>query len=335
MNSCRLCNQSFISSWSSKDAKSGAAMKMALCGGCGLVQQTQLPTDEELRIYYSHHYREDYKSTHKPKLKYVARAGKAAKDRLAFIERAGIQPAGKQLLDIGAGGGEFCYLASRAGFKVGGIEPHQGYSEFARDEYGVDIQTCEIADLQARQADVVTLFHVFEHMARPREAVRKIWSVLAEDGHLVIEVPNIHQADASPHNIYFKAHLFYYSRFSLMAAVSQFFELVSVEDEGNLFMAFRKRAHPLSQLILPSQAQIDITADRLLSKGWIEYLTVGGGLKKPFKRLEKNAEELLLGKAKPREVLDQVWETKKTYKPAYLSLGLIAGAAIIVEACAS
>ncbi|MDH4395012.1 MAG: class I SAM-dependent methyltransferase [Limnobacter sp.] len=320
MKSCRLCNQSFISNWSSKDAKSGESLQMALCGACGLVQQTQLPTDEELRIYYSHHYREDYKATHKPKLKYVARAGNAAKDRLAFIERAGIQSAGRQLLDIGAGGGEFCYLASRAGFEVGGIEPHQGYSEFARDEYGVDIQTCGIADLQARQADVVTLFHVIEHMARPTEAVRKIWSVLVEDGHLVIEVPNIHQADASPHNIYFKAHLFYYSRFSLMAAVSQFFELICVEDEGNLFMAFRKRAQPLSQMILPTQAQIKMTADRLSRKGWVEYLTVGGGLKKPFKRLTKIGQELLIGRARPRVVLDQVWESSRNYKPAYLML---------------
>lgn len=335
MKSCRLCNQSFSSLWASKDAKSGEQLEMGLCGACGLVQQTQLPTDEELRIYYSHHYREDYKSTHKPKLKYVQRAGQAAKDRLAFMERAGIQASGKRLLDIGAGGGEFCYMASKAGFKVNGIEPHQGYSGFARDEYGVNIQTCGIADLTVAQAQVVTMFHVFEHLARPADAIAKIWSVLADDGHLVIEVPNIHQADASPHNIYFKAHLFYYSRLSLMAAVSQFFELVRVEDEGNLFMAFRRRAQPLSQMVMPSQAQIQLTAKRLAKKGWMEYLFVGGGLMKPFKRLAKAADEACIGKAKPGEVLDRVWESSNNRRPAYFMLGMIASAALVVEACSA
>ena len=126
MNSCRLCNSSFIRNWTAKDAKTGDTLMMALCGGCGLVQQSTLPTDEELKIYYSHNYREDYKSTHQPKLKYVYRAGLAAKDRLAFIERAGIQMGARRLLDIGAGGGEFCYLASKAGFAAQGIEPHPG-----------------------------------------------------------------------------------------------------------------------------------------------------------------------------------------------------------------
>lgn len=333
MSSCRLCNSSFLSTWFSKDAKSGESLPMGLCGQCGLVQQTQLPSDEALRIYYSHHYREDYKSTHKPKLKYVQRAGQAAKDRLAFMARAGISTLGTRLLDIGAGGGEFCYLASKAGFTVNGIEPHQGYSGFARDEYGVNIQTCGIADLTDSQTQVVTMFHVFEHLARPAEAIAKIWSVLAEDGHLVIEVPNIHQADASPHNIYFKAHLFYYSRLSLMAAVSQYFELVHVEDEGNLFMAFRRRAQPLSQKVMPSPAQVQFTADRLAKKGWLEYLFVGGGLIKPFRRVAKMADEACIGKAKPGQVLDRVWSTSNNRRPAYLMLGVIASAALVVEAC--
>lgn len=49
MNSCRLCNSSFIRNWTAKDAKTGETLQMALCGGCGLVQQSTLPTDEELK----------------------------------------------------------------------------------------------------------------------------------------------------------------------------------------------------------------------------------------------------------------------------------------------
>ena len=312
VSACRLCNSLFAQSWISKDAKSAEKLPMALCQTCGLVQQVNLPTDEELSIYYSNNYREDYKGTHKPKLKYVHRAGKTAKERLGFIERAGINSSRNRLLDIGAGGGEFCYTAEKAGFLAQGIEPHRGYSEFARDEYGVDIRTDEIAELENEQADVVTMFHVFEHLAHPTSVMRKVWEVLSLQGHLVIEVPNIHQANTSPHNIYFKAHLFYYSRFSLMAAASQFFELVHVEDKGNLLMAFRKRAVPLHDIVMPSSAQIKFTQTRLRQKGWGEYLFAGGGLLKPVARIKRIIDESCLNRSRPKDILDQVWMSSRS-----------------------
>jgi len=332
MSSCRLCNSSFIEHWTARDAKSGESLSMALCGGCGLVQQSVLPTDDALKIYYSHNYREDYKATHKPKPKYVYRAGKTAKDRLEFIERAGIDTQAKRLLDIGAGGGEFCYMASKAGFDAQGIEPHVGYSDHAREQYDIAVRTCGIDDLYDNQVDIVTMFHVFEHLARPADAIKKIWSALNEQGHLVIEVPNIHQADASPHNIYFKAHLFYYSRFSLMAAVSKYFELVAVEDSNNLHMAFRKRTEPLQSMILPSSAQIRLTQHRLTQKGWAEYLVEGGGWKKVFRRVAKAAEESVLGKMPAREILDKVWEKKKQKQhPAWIWVGAGGGLVLAMQ----
>lgn len=332
MNSCRLCNSSFIRNWTAKDAKTGETLQMALCGGCGLVQQSTLPTDEELKIYYSHNYREDYKSTHQPKPKYVYRAGLAAKDRLAFIERAGVQASGKRLLDIGAGGGEFCYMAGKAGFAAQGIEPHHGYSEFARDQYEVSIRTCGIAELEEQQADVVTMFHVFEHLAHPRDVIKKIWNVLDDNGHLVIEVPNIHQADSSPHNIYFKAHLFYYSRYSLMAAVSQYFELVCLEDEHNLFMAFRKRNQPLAEMVLPSPAQVQKTAQRLDQKGWKEYLIEGSGWKKIFLRISKSLDERKLNRHAAKCILDDVWSIQPKRNSVMIGVGLATGLAVALGA---
>ncbi len=334
MTTCRLCNAAFSQTWTVKDAKSSERLEMALCGGCGLVQQVSLPSDAELKIYYSHNYREDYKSTHKPKLKYVHRAGHVAKDRLGFIARAGITATGKRLLDVGAGGGEFCYIASKAGFSVSGIEPHHGYSEFARENYDVAIETAGIADLKAKQADVVTLFHVFEHLAHPQEVITKIWSVLPDDGHLIIEVPNIHQSDASPHNIYFKAHLFYYSRFSLMAAAGQYFEPIRLEDSGNLMVAFKKRSQPLNQQVLPAEAELAVTRKRLSQKGWMEYLFSGGGLAKPFKRVAKVIEEAQLKKQSPRATLDTAWAASKNRIPLYTALGAATAIALLVEACA-
>ena len=306
--SCRLCDCTDSQTNIKKDAKSGEDLSISTCLGCGLVQQTAIPSDEELRIYYSHNYRQDYKKTYYPKMKYVRRAGLAARDRIGFLQAHLPATGGLRLVDIGAGGGEFVYLASKAGFDSSGIEPNEGYSEFAKNEYDRNIRTMGIDDLDTSSVDVVTLFHVFEHLAHPLKAIEKISEALTEAGHLVIEVPNILQKDASPHNIYFKAHLFYYSRYTLAAAASRFFETVSVEDDGNLRMMFRKRTQPLPEPVMPTRSEIAASLERMGAKGWLEYLFAGGGLWKPFGKLSRSIAEQSVKDKSPRAILDEIFE---------------------------
>ena len=303
---CTLCSANDFDWMKPKDAKSGEMLHISLCKQCGLVQQAQLPTDTELKIYYSHNYRTDYKQTYHPKPKYVRRAGLAALERVRFLSTHLPAKHGTRLLDIGAGGGEFVYVASKSGFQATGIEPNQGYSEFAKQQYGIDVRTAMLDEVAGASADLVTLFHVFEHMANPHAVIDKIAAVLAPDGYLFIEVPNITQSDASPHNIYFKAHLFYYGRATLVAMASRWFEPLEIQDSGNLRVLFQKRRAPLPAPNLPSAAQAKQVARRLREKGWGEYLFEGGGLLKPVRRLEQMLTESRIGDAQPRALLDQL-----------------------------
>jgi 2-polyprenyl-3-methyl-5-hydroxy-6-metoxy-1,4-benzoquinol methylase len=302
---CKLCGSSSFRPIKTTDAKSKEELLLAFCETCSLIQQESIPSDEELRIYYSHNYRQDYKNTYAPKLKYVRRAGLAAKDRINFLKQ-NVKIANKSLLDIGAGGGEFVYLASRNGFISSGVEPNEGYSDYAKKEYGVDIQTMMLDKLESASADVVTLFHVFEHMANPNSVMQKIANVLNDDGILFIEVPNILQNDASPHNIFFKAHLFYYSRYSLVTAASRYFEVIKIDDNGNLKALFKKRKVPLDGSLVPSSEEMAITQKRLKNKGWMEYLFIGGGILKPFRRIKQTMLEKNLGYPTPKELLDKL-----------------------------
>ena len=96
-------------------------------------------------------------------------------------------------------------------------------------------------DVKSASADIVTLFHVFEHMANPKLVMSRIYNVLTDDGHLFIEVPNILTKDTSPHNIYFKAHLFNYSRYTLISAASRYFDPICLKDDRNLRIIFKKK----------------------------------------------------------------------------------------------
>ena len=137
-----------------------------------------------------------------------------------------------------------------------------------------------------------------------------MYASVKDNGYLFIEVPNILQADASPHNIYFKAHLFYYSRFTLNSSASQYFDLVKVEDSGNLKMLLRKKSVPSKALTLPTVENIQFTKSRLEKKGWLEYLLIGGGIIKPFQRIEKMVFEALIKSTSPKQILDHLYNQR-------------------------
>jgi 2-polyprenyl-3-methyl-5-hydroxy-6-metoxy-1,4-benzoquinol methylase len=303
---CGLCGSNKNKIFNKKDAKSFENLKIAICLNCSLVQQEKLPNDEALKIYYSHNYREDYKKTYTPKLKHIRRAGLEAKSRISFIKNNIRNISNMKLLDVGAGGGEFLYLASKNGFDAQGIEPNVGYSRFARDEYGVNVKTLTLNELKADTVNIITLFHVFEHIANPQKAIEKLSYILKKDGYLLIEVPNIFQQDASPHNIFFKAHLFYYSKYTLISAASKFFDVVQIDDKGNLKILFKKKNNSAISIRLPSKTALDETFKRLNQKGWLEYLTIGGGLLKPFKKIKQKYCESLIKNLTPKKLLDSL-----------------------------
>ncbi len=295
--------------WSVKDAKSGERLRMGECSACSLVQQLDLPSEQALHIYYSHHYRQDYKSAFQPRLKHVQRAGHTALHRLQRMATMGVTARGQRLIDIGAGGGEFCFMAQKNGFDVLGIEPHEGYSEFARDQYGIHIKTCGLAQMDSASADVVTMFHVLEHLAHPQQVAEKVWQMLRPGGVWVVEVPNILQIDASPHNIYFKAHLFYYSRHSLVAATSRFFDVQHVQDDGNLLAVLTKRSEPREHMVWPKAEDLQRARQQMATKGWWQYLTVGGGWRKPAQRVRRLLQERQMPQIQARDLLQQMHDS--------------------------
>ncbi len=137
--SCQLCQSKKLVHSKKIDAKTQAPLDISSCPNCSLVAQKNIPSDEELKIYYSHNYRQDYKSTYSPKPKHVQRAGQAALNRINFLEQH-LSLKQQTLIDIGAGGGEFVYMAQQCGLRSSGIEPNLGYSNFSKEQYGVKLK---------------------------------------------------------------------------------------------------------------------------------------------------------------------------------------------------
>ncbi len=183
------------------------------------------------------------------------------------------------------------------------------YSEFAQAEYGCNITTGQLDDI-TRTFDIITMFHVLEHLPSPIKAFKKLYKSLNNNGILFIEVPWLEANDASPHNIYFKAHIFYFTADTLAACASQYFEVVKIDTSSNLKILLRAKAKP-SAIVLPSPESIARLRKRLARKGWLEYPTYGKGLSKPIDKISRIIKESNVKHMQPKEILDMLLNNKQ------------------------
>ncbi len=122
-----------------------------------------------------------------------------------------------KLLDIGAGTGEFLLAAQKKGWHVQGIEPDEDARKLASLK-GINLVDDPLK-LSADQFDVITMWHVFEHVYDLHQQIKQLESLLKENGLLIIAVPNYKSYDAEHYKEFWAAydvprHLWHFSRSS-------------------------------------------------------------------------------------------------------------------------
>ncbi len=115
---------------------------------------------------------------------------RVAHRRMEIIERATGRATGS-LLDVGCGSGEVLLAARERGWDTCGVEPERTGAEMAQGR-GLDVRIAPLAEsgLPERSYDVVSAFHVLEHIAHGRPFLEALMRWARPGGHLVIEVPN-------------------------------------------------------------------------------------------------------------------------------------------------
>jgi 2-polyprenyl-3-methyl-5-hydroxy-6-metoxy-1,4-benzoquinol methylase len=122
----------------------------------------------------------------------------------------------KTVLDIGAGTGDFLHACKKANWFVEGIEPNEkarGIAELKLDQkFGSDI-----SELAGKTYDVITMWHVLEHVPNLEGYLEQLNHLLKENGKLVIAVPNHNSFDANYYGKYWAAydvprHLWHFSQ---------------------------------------------------------------------------------------------------------------------------
>lgn len=121
------------------------------------------------------------------------------------------------LLEVGAGTGYFAATMQNAGWQVTALEPDAGAREIARQRAGLQLLPSEhLFELPANQFDVITLWHVLEHVHELSAYLQNFQRLLRKDGHLIIAVPNYTSPDAQHYGAHWAAydvprHLYHFS----------------------------------------------------------------------------------------------------------------------------
>lgn len=215
--SCNLCHGSEAELIGTRDRR-GRPLRTVLCRGCGLVFSDPRPEEAAEQAYYRDRYRQEYKGVFTPRPAQAYRGVLGALDRIARIEH--LLGADAAVLDVGSGAGEFPYVLQSRGYAPRALEPDRACAAFARERLRLDVESRPLAGPvpQGGPFDVITLFHVLEHLVDPLGALSLLASWLAEDGTLVVEVPNVEARTTAPHHRFHRAHLYGFNAVTLAAA---------------------------------------------------------------------------------------------------------------------
>lgn len=131
------------------------------------------------------------------------------------------------LFDYGCGVGTFLKSAREKGHTVSGFEPSSQARELAIQS-GIELESLDqILSKKEKCFDVITLWHVLEHIHDLNDTIAKLKSVLKDDGILVIAVPIVNAWDAENYKNEWAAldvprHLFHFTQSSIEKLFSKF-----------------------------------------------------------------------------------------------------------------
>ena len=217
LGNCLLCGKKTVLFSSENDT-------LLKCMGCGVV------FDESSMLGESYYENERVPHVDEKKIKSRRRN---AKQRVKLIRK--MLKKESSLIDIGCGEGLFLQESKKHVNNVYGIEPTKAYAAYAKETMNLDVHqgTLESFECPDNSFDMVTMFHVLEHLSSPSQALGKIYSWLKKNGHIVIEVPNIESPTAQHKGLnwelIYPEHRFYFSPSSLQYLLKKNnFEIISV-----------------------------------------------------------------------------------------------------------
>jgi len=196
---------------------SGDTFPVFECADCTARFTNNVPSEDEIGAYYKS---EDYIS-HSETSKGIVNTLYHTIRRYTLQKKKNLvhHESGKDngnILDLGSGTGALPEVMKTAGWLVKGLEPDENARKIAETR-GVDVSSInQFFHLPENSFDVITMWHVLEHVHRLHEYFEHFQKILKPDGVLVIAIPNYTSQDALHYRSFWAAydvprHLYHFS----------------------------------------------------------------------------------------------------------------------------
>ncbi|MBD0370358.1 MAG: methyltransferase domain-containing protein [Pyrinomonadaceae bacterium] len=203
-------------------------VRLVCCRACGLVYWNPRKTAEELGSYYASVYRA-------PVILDNLDEGRrqVLQSRMSLLKEHA--PERGRLLEIGSGEGFFLQKAITEGFEATGIEPSRSYAEVSRRLVPeATVYTGAFESFQSEKAfDVICSFFVLEHILDPAAFLRKCEELLAPDGLLYLEIPDVGLYPSQHSDMVWHEHTYHFTQAAIKQLLARAgFRVIDVQSPG-------------------------------------------------------------------------------------------------------
>ena len=221
-NKCPWCGseKAQINLWLKDEFLTKEDFHICECLNCGLLYTMPRPEKEKIGAYYKS---EAYYSHQENKKGFIPKVYERVKSinlkhkyRLAT---SGMQPG--KLLDIGCGVGDFLHTAEMHGWECIGVEPSEDAKTIAQKRMkGMIITSEELESFSDGAFDVITMWHVLEHVDDLKWQVAQLQRLVKPSGRVIIALPNYKSYDGQFYKEHWAAydvprHLNHFNRITL------------------------------------------------------------------------------------------------------------------------
>lgn len=184
---------------------------------CGLVFENPIPTEKFISLFYrTPLFRAldwGVLQTSEKVTKEFGAEARAIK-HVNLLEQV-IKSNGGSIIDIGASEGTFLkiFAEKHPNFERYAIEPGGNFAHFI--DHGVVSVWKDLSLVpDSKKFETITLWHVLEHVREPEVFLKSIKKIMAEDGQLIIEVPDVERYGSDIRPIHLD-HIFHFSEKTL------------------------------------------------------------------------------------------------------------------------
>jgi SAM-dependent methyltransferase len=215
---CPICDHgSLVTFLSTNDfANTKETFTLKQCKACNFVLTAEQPSVDELSKYYDYgnyisHQHRAYNFI--DKLYFFVR-DYTLKQKLRLVNDLNTGTT-RNILDFGCGTGDFLKTCKQSGWLTFGVEP-MAQARTLAIQNGIANATASLEVIKT-EVDVITLWHVLEHVSDLNTTIRELKKRLNQNGTLIIAVPNRSSWDAKHYGEFWAGydvprHLWHFSK---------------------------------------------------------------------------------------------------------------------------